>query len=249
MIIDNPSPRHISALRSLWKQAFGDSDRFLDLFFENGFAFDRCRCVFQEGEPVAAVYLFDGTWNGEKVAYLYALAVEKDHQKQGLSRLLLADTHGHLQQSGYVGCIMEPATESLQEYYGRLGYRLFGGRDEKKYCKSENPSRITELGTLAYENQRKALLPVDGICQAGAMTEFLQSQAILYGGPDFVAAVSREERRILEFLGDTKQIPALLCALKWDCATVRTPGSHPKTVYLDFAGRENLPSYFGLPMD
>lgn len=249
MIIDNPTPRHIPALRALWVQAFGDGDRFLDSFFQHGFACDRCRCVFREGEPVAAVYLFDGSFRQEKVAYLYALAVDQDHQKQGLSRLLLADTHAHLQQAGFVGAIMEPATDALRAYYERLGYRSFGGRKEAFCQAGTEPAEITELGALGYEQLRRQFLPKDGITQEGAMTEFLRSQAALYGGDGFVAAVSREENRILEFLGEETMIPKLLAAIKMPEATVRTPGKTPHAVYLDFAGRDMVPAYFGLPMD
>ena len=249
MIIDNPALRHIPALRALWVQAFGDSEPFLNSFFQHGFACDRCRCVFREGEPAAAVYLFDGSFREEKVAYLYALAVDAAHRKQGLSRLLLADTHAHLQQAGFVGAIMEPATAALREYYERLGYRSFGGRREAAYQAGTEETELTELGALGYEQLRRELLPKDGIAQEGAMTEFLQSQAVLYGGENFVAAVSREENRILEFLGDETMIPKLLAAIKMPEATVRTPGNTPHAVYLDFAGREMVPAYFGLPMD
>lgn len=248
MIIDHPSPHHIPTLRSLWHQAFGDDEAFLDCFFEKGFAFDRCRCVFSEGEPIGAVHLFYGTWNGENIAYLYGLAIEKSHQKQGFSRLLLADTHAYLQQQGFVGAVIEPADAGLRDYYGRFGYRSFGGRTEKLYT-MDTPVAVTKLGTLAYEQLRNAHLPQGGIAQNGAMTEFLQSQAVLYGGDDFVAAVSREQRKVLEFLGNERQIPHFLGALNWPSATVRTPGDEPKAMYLDFGGREILPSYFGLPMD
>lgn len=249
MIIDNPKAEHIPTLRALWQQAFGDSQAFLDCFFETGFAYDRCRCVFREGQPVAAVYLFDGTFAGEKIAYLYALAVEKHHQKQGLSRLLLADTHAHLQQSGYAGAVMEPATESLGQYYARLGYRSFGGRKDHSYQMGNGEVPVTELGDLAYEQLRQKLLPSGGIAQEGAMTRFLQSQAKLFGGEGFVAAVSREENRILEFLGQEEKIPGLLKTLHMASAVVRTCGGAPQSMYLDFSGRDVLPAYFGLPMD
>ncbi len=249
MIIDNPCPQHIPALRQIWKQAFGDTDAFLDDFFETGFAYDRCWCVFQDQEPVAAVYLFDCGWQGEKVAYLYALAVEKNHQKQGLSRLLLADVHTKLRQTGYIGAIMEPATESLCQYYERLGYRPFGGRQTVEFTAQDPAAEVTELAELAYSMLRSKLLPPGGIIQEGAFTVMLQKQAVCYGGDGFVAVVSREAPFILEFLGDQSKIPGLLKALQLERAKVRLPGGPTTTVYLDFKGSQQLPTYFGLPMD
>lgn len=249
MIIDNPSPRHIPALRRIWQESFGDTDEFLNDFFEAAFAYDRCWCIFQDQEPVAVVYLFDCGWKDHKVAYLYALAVEKSHRRQGLSRLLLSDVHAKLRQAGYVGAIMEPATESLRQYYGRLGYRSFGGRKTEKFIAQDPAVPATELAELAYSLARRKLLPAGGITQEGAFTAMLQKQAVCYGGEGFVAAVSREEPFVLEFLGDANKIPGFLKGLHLDRATVRLPGDSVTSVYLDFSGSGELPAYFGLPMD
>ncbi len=249
MIIDNPSPQHIKVLRSIWKEAFGDSDAFLNTFFETGFAYDRCQCVFQENEPVAAVYLFPCSWKGKKVAYLYALAVKKSHQKQGLSRLLLTDTHAKLRQDGFAGVIMEPATDSLRTYYERLGYRSFGGRHTRQFTAGERTVSCCKLGNLGYEQARKTHLPENSVLQEGAFTELLHTQAEFYGGEGFAAAVSLQESAVLEFLGDESKIPGLLTCLHLESASVRLPGGDPTAVYMDFAGDTELPSYFGLPMD
>ena len=249
MIIDNPSPQHIPALRSLWHQAFGDTDAFLDDFFQTGFAFDRCWCVFRDQQPVAAVYWFACGWHEKKVAYLYALAVEKHHQKQGLSRLLLADVHTKLRQAGIVGAIMEPATESLREYYIRLGYCPFGGRQQAIFTADGAAVPVTTLAELAYGQARKKLLPQGGITQEGAFAALLQKQAVCYGGDGFVAAVSREYPFVLEFLGDQSKIPGFLKSIQIDRAEVRIPGGEKTAVFLDFTGQQQLPTYFGLPLD
>ena len=249
MIIDNPSPKDMPVLRRIWQQAFGDTDEFLDSFFETGFAFDRCWCVFQGQEPVAAVYVFPCGWQEKSVAYLYALAVEKSHQKQGLSRLLLSDVHTKLHRAGYAGAIMEPATESLRRYYETMGYRSFGGRQDREFTAKDPAQGATEWRPWADELARRTPLPAGGITQEGAFTMMLQKYAFCYGGDGFVATVSRDEPFVMEFLGDTNKIPGLLQALQLDRANVRLPGGPATAVYLDFAGKEELPAYFGLPMD
>ena len=40
MIIDAPQKEHLNGLRNLWKEAFGDTEAFLDGFFENVFSAD-----------------------------------------------------------------------------------------------------------------------------------------------------------------------------------------------------------------
>ena len=57
MIIDNPT--NTEPLRRLWKQAFGDTDSFLNSFFTFGFSPDRCRQITVDGNVAAALYWFD----------------------------------------------------------------------------------------------------------------------------------------------------------------------------------------------
>lgn len=249
MIIDNPGPAHIPALKALWKQAFGDSDEFLSLFFEKVFSCQRCRCVFSDAEPVAAVYLFDAQWQEKKLCYLYALAVAENRRGQGLSRLLLADTHSKLQLAGYAGAVLEPANDWLKDYYEKLGYRLFGARAEQTFYAAEPALCIRQLGQLGYEQAKHALLPPDAVTQNGEMTVYLAETATLYGGDGFVAAVSREGAFVPEFVGDVGKIPGFLKAAGLNSATVRLPGDKKHAMYLDFSGSSKLPGYFGLTMD
>lgn len=249
MIIDNPKLEHIAGLRQLWKQAFGDSDEYLDLFFETGFSCDRCFCICLEDRPVAAVYTFDCQWQEKNVAYLYALAVDEQHRGQGLSRLLMSDVHGKLQGAGYAGALLEPASDWLAQYYATMGYRPCGGRQQITACAGGKPEPVQELGVLGYEQNRRALLPDGGVEQTGAVIRLLQRYAALYGGEDFVAAVSRQTPEVLEYLGDRAKLPGFLKALHMEQAQVRLPGPEPTAMYLDFAGNREVPTYFGLPMD
>ena len=52
MNIKSPKNADIPALRSLWKEAFGDTDDFLDVFFSAAFADERAMCVTDKGEIV-----------------------------------------------------------------------------------------------------------------------------------------------------------------------------------------------------
>ena len=67
MRIDHPERSQIPALRALWKEAFGDSDTYLDLFFDRGYDPDRAMCV-SDGETVAAaLYWLDMDYSGGKL--------------------------------------------------------------------------------------------------------------------------------------------------------------------------------------
>ena len=79
------------------------------------------------------------------------------------------------------------------------------------------------------------------------MTAFLQTQAVCYGGEDFVAAVSGG--MIIEYLGDREKLPGLVKALDLEEAQVRVPGDQPAAMYLSLTREQTLPAYFGIPMD
>ena len=64
MIIDHPNKEDIPALRALWKQAFSDTDEFLNIFFAYGFAEKRAMVIREEGQILSALYWFDIHWEG-----------------------------------------------------------------------------------------------------------------------------------------------------------------------------------------
>ena len=57
MIIDHPDLGDIPALRALWKEAFPDTDAFLELFFTQAFAPERALAV-KEGNEVLVLLHF-----------------------------------------------------------------------------------------------------------------------------------------------------------------------------------------------
>ncbi len=250
MIIDHPRKEDIPALRRLWKQAFGDSDAFLDAFFGVGFAYDRCRCVFLEAEVTAALYWFDGELEGEKIAYLYAIATDLSHRGQGLCRLLMADTQACLIGRGYTEAVLLPAEKWLEAFYGAMGYRPFGSVMQKQY-RAGKRCFVRPVDGEEFALLRREHLPRGGIRQEGALLRFLATQAEFYAGEGFLAAISKETpKTVVEFLGDLSQIPGLLGALKLQQATVRTPGGSKSCgMYLPLAPDAPVPTYLGLPMD
>ena len=64
MTADYPAPSQIPQLRTLWKEAFGDTDVFLDGFYEHGFSPRRCRCITESDTVVSVLYWFEVTCGG-----------------------------------------------------------------------------------------------------------------------------------------------------------------------------------------
>ena len=248
MTIDHPAGT--TGLRKLWKEAFGDSDAFLDIFFEYGYSPRRCRCI-TDGDAVAAVlYWFDCHFAGKKIAYLYAVATAVSHRGKGLCRQLMADTHALLADQGYAGAILVPGEKRLFGFYAAMGYQTIACTDTIRCTPAATPTPVTVLSADAYAPRRQALLPAGSVLQEGENLTFLAEICQLYGGNGWVMAATTEGEALtaMEFLGDTSALPGILTALNKQTGTFRVPGNAPFAMYLPF-DRSEPPAYFGLPFD
>ena len=242
MRADYPTPEQVDGLRLLWKEAFGDSDAFLDRFFETGFSYDRCRCIVLDGQIAAALYWFDCRCEGAPMAYLYAVATARAHRGKGLCRLLMEDTHAHLKNLGYAGCILVPGEKGLFTMYEKLGYCCFGGMDTV-VCEADSPVSLRELTAAQYSALRKQYLPPHGVLQEGM--DFLATYATLYAGEDFICAWADTA---LELLGNTEAGPGILAALGKKSGCFRIGGNAPFAMYHPLSDAP-APSYFGIAFD
>jgi len=248
MTIDYPT--EAVGLRQLWKEAFGDSDAFLDIFFNHGYSRRRCRCITDGGTVAAALYWFDCSFDGQKIAYLYAVATAVSHRGQGLCRRLMADTHALLQAQGYAGAILVPGEDSLFRFYAAMGYQTIACVEQIRCTPAATAQPVAVLPADEYAARRRQLLRSRGVVQEGENLAFLSEICNLYGGDGWIMAASDEGETLtaMEFLGNTALIPGVLAALGKNDGIFRIPGSEPFAMYLPFDG-DDLPSYFGLAFD
>ena len=248
---DYPAIGHIPKLRQLWKLAFGDTDAFLDVFFSTAYTPDRCRCI-REGDAVpAALYWLDMDLQGQKFAYIYAVATVPDCRGRGLCRCLMEDTAGVLTARGYDGAILVPQDEGLRAMYGRMGYLPATTIDEV-LCLGSAPCPVEEITAGEYAARRAGLLPEGSLTPGQIALDFLAQFARFYAGSSFLAAVSREEEhlRILEYLGDREVAPALAAALGATGATLRCPGTGTEfAMYQPLTPTCKKPEYFPFAFD
>ena len=243
MRADYPTPEQTCGLRTLWKEAFGDSDAFLDGFWDTAFAFDRCRCITIDGEVAAALYWLDCRCDSAPMAYIYAVATAKKHQGKGLCRCLMADTHTHLKNLGYAGCILVPGSEELFTMYGNMGYACFAGMDTVT-CTAGEAVALRKITAAEYAMLRKAYLPERGAEQEGL--DFLATYANLYAGDGFLCAWVDDLG--LELLGSPSAAPGILGALGKESGKFRLPGDTPFAMFYPLADVPP-PGYFGIAFD
>lgn len=245
MIINNPTTAQIPQLKNLWQQAFGDTDAFIDGFFNNAFFPDRCRCITLDDRVVAALYWFDC----QNLAYLYAVATEKAHRGKGLCRKLMEDTRKHLTEKGYAGAVLVPAEEGLWQYYGSMGYRPFGHL-RSFTAQAGAPILLKEIDAAAYCKSRKASLPDNALQEENAIG-YYGTWGKFYQGNDclFAAAADGDTLYVQEFLGNAEKAPGIVAALGCREGIFRAVGGREHCgMYLLF---ENCapPAYLGFPLD
>jgi GNAT superfamily N-acetyltransferase len=236
------------SLRKLWKTVFGDSDAFLDSFFRIAFSPERCKYLEADGEAICALYWFDCSFEGGKLAYIYAVATHPEYRGKGLASRLMADTHVHLQNLGYAGTVLKPA-KGLFPFYERLGYATSGFISRFPVNADATPAEIKELSAAEYGRLRPAYLPKDAVTQDGLTLEFLHAFAKFYASDDAILCVCRDEPVVFEYLGNLHSAPGILCALGIHSAEIPTIGSDiPFTMYHPL-NCTKIPGYLGITLE
>lgn len=242
-----PAPGAQPKLKSLWQLAFGDSEETIEQFFAAAYDPQRCRCIPDGEEIAAALYWLDCEAEGQKLAYIYAVATHPDYRGRGLCRTLMEDTHRLLADRGYAGAVLMPAGEALRQMYGKLGYRDFGGLTEF-YCTAGEAIPVRRIGKAEYAALRREFLPGGGVIQEGPGLDYLETYARFYAGADFLlAAVPEGEGLIgLELLGTGEAAPGILTALGCAWGKFRAPGTDiPFGMFLALKTGAQNPTYLG----
>lgn len=252
MNMTHPEERHIPQLRSLWKTAFGDEDAFLDAFFSTAFSPDRCACILSEDQIAAVFYWFDVSCQGQKFAYLYAVATDPAHRGRGLCRLLMADTAAHLTALGYHGLILVPQKEPLRAMYRKMGFSDCGRVSSFTAPPEDVPISLRRLTVGEYAARQRQLLSPGAIIQEGQNLDFLASYALFFEGDDWLAAITIGEGRLIchELLGNPDAAYGLVAAFGCREGSFRIPGEElPFAQYRKLRPDCTEPSYFGLAFD
>ena len=235
-------------LKQLWKIVFGDPDSFIDAFFHVAFSPDRCRCMEEAGKPVSALYWFDCSYDGGKLAYIYAVATHPEYRGKGLASRLLEDTHAHLKELGYAGAVLKPAA-GLFPFYGRLGYETCGYIT--RFCAeaSDSPLPIRQITAEEYGCLRKSFLPENGISQEGITLAFLSTFASFYACADALVCANKEEQVVFEYLGNPHSAPGILSALSVKSAEIPTPGQDIPFAMWHPLNCTKMPGYLGITLE
>ena len=129
MLTVRPSvPEDVPAQRELWKLAFGDSDAYIDNFYNTYYRPERVVVLAEDGVLRSMTAWFDTAFvipgQGEcRAAYLYAVATHPDCRGRGLAARLLAGADEYFRSLDIPAVTTVPAEPSLHSFFGANGFR------------------------------------------------------------------------------------------------------------------------------
>ncbi len=247
----------VMELRQIWKEAFEDTDAYLDTFYSVAFSPERCRLATVKEEIAAVLYWFPCSCCGQDLAYVYAVATKKAFQGKGLATALMENLNVHLEGFGVAGIILVPGSVDLVRFYEKRGYTPCAMQKTIGGTACGKTVSLQKVNPEKYEELRRKLLPHGGVAQEGVNLEFLARSAALYAGENLLlAAVRKEDGTILglELLCQNPEIkiPGILNALNIGKGKFRIPSADgkPFALFHPLKGWEgDAPAYFAFAFE
>ena len=242
----------IDQLKDLWRCSFGDPEDAIDSFFSTAYSPTRCQVLMQGDQVTAALYWLDAQYQGQKLAYLYAVATHPDFRGRGQCRTLMTHTKKLLKTRGYAGILLSPASDGLRQMYGSMGYQDCCYCAKLSVPAAKEPAALRMLAPDEYTRLRRQYLPEDGVVQEGENITYLKSFARFYAGEDCLLAAAQEGTVLhgLELLGNPQAARGIVKALGCTEGTFRTPGRDTMlAMFLPLKPSAKAPGYLGFPFD
>lgn len=156
MICRTSSPADVPRLKELWKTCFGDSDGYIDHFFQTAYVPQRALVLEAEGVVASMLLTFPETIvtaQGQTAPawYVYAFCTAPDCQGKGYGRALLAWTEEQARAAGCAAVLMVPGEDSLFQFYHTLGYTLTLNHREVTLPQNQLPITQPHLSPISPE--------------------------------------------------------------------------------------------------
>lgn len=116
----------IPRLKQIWQVCFGDSDSYIDFFFQNAFRPESTLLLEEDGLPCSMFFLLDSTLvlKGHEypAAYLYAAATLPEYRGHGYMGQLIRYAGRFCAERGWDYIVLVPAEKELWAYYSKFGF-------------------------------------------------------------------------------------------------------------------------------
>mgnify|MGYP001043612769 CR=1 FL=1 len=209
------------AQKELWKEAFGDTDEDIELFYGQCWRPSETLLLLEDGHLACMTALLPHTLSGAggetlSACYVYALATAKALRGRGHAKRLLAAADDLLQKRGVDCATVVPAQASLHRFFEASGFQPCFCTQRSVLSPGGIPApapadRLAEVGPREYAALRSRCL--EGVPAARyplRLLEFQLGMCRLSGGGLYrldvegasgcAAAEYREERLVLKEL-------------------------------------------------
>jgi predicted acetyltransferase len=141
---------------NLWKTVFGDSDKFIRLYFKRVYKDENALAIEKNGRVVSALQMlpYTMTFCGEEisVAYISGACTLPSEQGKGLMSNLLQNAFDEMRERKTAVSVLIPAEKWLFNYYRTRGYTEIFEYSLKIYTRNEYV--IPEPGRLAVQQKK-----------------------------------------------------------------------------------------------
>lgn len=150
-MIVHPNDQDLPAIKTLWQEAFHDSQEDTDFYFNLRHQHENM-LVFKDGDQVLGMLsmlplvLQSGNTSYD-ARYVFAVATRKAARGQGISSKLLVQAHQSMKNQGLWASVLVPANAALFDFYLKRGYKNQFYVRELHLTKAEIPEN--PLGTYA----------------------------------------------------------------------------------------------------
>ncbi|MBP2649957.1 MAG: hypothetical protein H6Q74_782 [Firmicutes bacterium] len=158
----------ISRLKQIWKSCFGDSDQYINFFYNNCYKPDETAILLENGQIATMLILLPMTIvvpDGRNLLtrYLYAFATDPVFRRRGFGGQLIDFADKHVARLENDSVITVPANEKMFGYFGSKGYAKAFFIREGKFSRQQIVSgslagKITPATAAEYNALRNKLL-------------------------------------------------------------------------------------------
>lgn len=190
-------------LKQLWKTAFGDSDEYINNFFNELFAPSFCIIAKEGSELAGMLFLLPAELqtDGKKLScgYVCGAATAIAFRNQGVMRKC-ENACGLLAQSLKLDMLsLVPQEPSLFEMYSRMGYSIASYREETTLAPAVSNGRLSVCSQNdflsmrdAFLNTKPAFIELDRTVKVFRFTSDLASKPLIYSDGECMGYVVGE---------------------------------------------------------
>lgn len=148
----------ISELKLIWKVCFGDSDEYINFFFDNMFKPENAVVADIDGRASGVVHLLDAKFYDTPFKYGYAIGVLPEFRGNSLCKKMHDFIRDYCEKNSFMYGL-HPANDKLAEFYKSIGLNDMFSLKIKEYVndtENNDEFEISDISPDEYFNLRES---------------------------------------------------------------------------------------------